>query len=142
MESFVHLHVHSQYSVLDGQCKVSDLVDRAIADGMPALALTDHGAMFGIKEFYNYVEKKNKPHFSTIKECSRALADLRGKENLTEEDLTLISTLEEKKKEAETSLLKPILGCECYCARRSRLDGSLSSITAHRCRRVASDCLG
>ncbi|MDY6122762.1 MAG: DNA polymerase III subunit alpha [Porphyromonas sp.] len=132
MESFVHLHVHSQYSVLDGQCKVSDLVDRAIADGMPALALTDHGAMFGIKEFYNYVEKKNKPHFSTIKECSRELADLRGKENLTEEDLTLISTLEQKKKEAETSLLKPILGCECYCARRSRFSKSKDEMDPYR----------
>lgn len=60
MEPFVHLHVHSQYSVLDGQASIKALVDKAIADGMPGLALTDHGNMFGIKEFFNYVNKKNK----------------------------------------------------------------------------------
>jgi len=60
MNSFVHLHVHSQYSILDGQASVSGLVDKAIADGMKGIALTDHGSMFGIKEFFNYVQKKNK----------------------------------------------------------------------------------
>ena len=55
----VHLHVHSQYSLLDGKAAISDLVDKAIADGMPGIALTDHGNMFGIKEFFNYVNKKN-----------------------------------------------------------------------------------
>lgn len=60
MEPFIHLHVHSQYSVLDGQASIKALVDKAIADGMPGLALTDHGNMFGIKEFFNYVNKKNK----------------------------------------------------------------------------------
>jgi len=60
MSPFVHLHVHSQYSILDGQASVSGLVDKAIADGMKAIALTDHGNMFGIKEFFNYVKKKNK----------------------------------------------------------------------------------
>ncbi len=59
-QSFVHLHVHSQYSLLDGQAAVDALVDKAIADGMPALALTDHGNMYGIKEFFNYAAKKNK----------------------------------------------------------------------------------
>lgn len=60
MQPFVHLHVHSQYSVLDGQASIKALVDKAIADGMPGLALTDHGNMFGIKEYFNYVNKKNK----------------------------------------------------------------------------------
>jgi DNA polymerase III subunit alpha len=60
MNPFVHLHVHSQYSILDGQASVTGLVDKAIADGMKAIALTDHGCMFGIKEFFNYVNKKNK----------------------------------------------------------------------------------
>jgi DNA polymerase III subunit alpha len=59
MNPFVHLHVHSQYSILDGQASIANLVDKAIADGMKAIALTDHGCMFGIKEFYNYVKKKN-----------------------------------------------------------------------------------
>jgi DNA polymerase III subunit alpha len=60
MNPFVHLHVHSQYSILDGQASVTGLVDKAIADGMKAIALTDHGCMFGVKEFFNYVQKKNK----------------------------------------------------------------------------------
>ncbi len=59
---FVHLHVHTQYSLLDGQSSISDLVDKAIADGMPGMAVTDHGNMFGIKEFFNYVNKVNGKH--------------------------------------------------------------------------------
>jgi len=59
MEKFVHLHVHTQYSLLDGQASINALVDKAIADGMPGLAITDHGNMYGIKEFFNYVNKKN-----------------------------------------------------------------------------------
>ena len=58
-QPFIHLHVHTQYSVLDGQASVSALVDKAIADGQPALAITDHGNMFGIKEFFNYAKKVN-----------------------------------------------------------------------------------
>ncbi len=53
MIPFVHLHVHSQYSILDGQASIKSLVNKAEADGMKALALTDHGNMFGIKEFWN-----------------------------------------------------------------------------------------
>ncbi|MFO7878958.1 MAG: DNA polymerase III subunit alpha [Bacteroidota bacterium] len=53
MTNFTHLHVHSEYSILDGLAKTSQLVDMAKEYGMSALALTDHGTMFGIKEFYN-----------------------------------------------------------------------------------------
>ena len=60
MTDFVHLHVHSQYSLLDGQASVNGIVDKAISLGMKGIALTDHGNMFGIKEFFNYVNKKNK----------------------------------------------------------------------------------
>lgn len=60
MKPFVHLHVHSQYSILDGQASIQGLVDKAVSDGMKAIALTDHGNMFGVKEFFNYVGKKNK----------------------------------------------------------------------------------
>jgi DNA polymerase-3 subunit alpha len=58
-QPFVHLHVHSHYSLLDGMSTIPGLVDKAIKDGMKAMALTDHGNMFGAKEFYNYVNKKN-----------------------------------------------------------------------------------
>lgn len=57
MVQFTHLHVHSQYSILDGAASVSALVEKAKADGMTALALTDHGTMFGIKEFHAACKK-------------------------------------------------------------------------------------
>ena len=53
MQDFVHLHVHTQYSILDGQASIPRLVDKAIADGMKGIAVTDHGDMFGIKEFFS-----------------------------------------------------------------------------------------
>ncbi len=58
LASFVHLHTHSDYSLLDGACKIGDLVDLAVAMGMPALALTDHGNLFGAIEFYRAAKKK------------------------------------------------------------------------------------
>ena len=60
MEDFVHLHVHTQYSILDGQSKIPYLVDKAINNGMKGMAITDHGAMFGIKEFVDYCGSVNK----------------------------------------------------------------------------------
>ena len=59
MQEFVHLHVHTQYSLLDGQTNVKKLVDKAVADGMRGVAVTDHGNMMGIKEFKNYCDKVN-----------------------------------------------------------------------------------
>ena len=53
--NFVHLNVHSENSLGDGMCKISDLIDKAKEDGMPAIALTDHGNLFGIKEFIDKV---------------------------------------------------------------------------------------
>ena len=58
-QHFTHLHVHSHYSILDGMSKVPDLVDKCIKNGMYSIALTDHGNMFGIKEFADYVNKVN-----------------------------------------------------------------------------------
>ncbi|MBQ7527975.1 MAG: PHP domain-containing protein, partial [Bacteroidaceae bacterium] len=60
MEDFVHLHVHSQYSLLDGQASIKGMVDKAVGDGMRGMALTDHGNMFGVKELYDYCKKVNK----------------------------------------------------------------------------------
>ena len=88
MEDFVHLHVHTQYSILDGQAAVPKLVDKAIKNGMKGMAITDHGNMFGIKEFFNYCNKVNegkpeeeqfKPIFGCEVYCARR--SLRLKEN-------------------------------------------------------------
>lgn len=54
---FTHLHIHSHYSLLDGLAKIPDLVARAKAENMTALALTDHGAMYGVIEFYQECRK-------------------------------------------------------------------------------------
>ncbi|PKM47186.1 MAG: DNA polymerase III subunit alpha [Firmicutes bacterium HGW-Firmicutes-8] len=56
-EGFIHLHVHTEYSLLDGAARVKELVAAAAAKGMPALAITDHGSMFGIVEFYKAAKK-------------------------------------------------------------------------------------
>ncbi|QIK54498.1 DNA polymerase III subunit alpha [Dysgonomonas sp. HDW5A] len=113
MEPFIHLHVHSQYSLLDGQASIQRLVDKAKGDGMKALALTDHGSMFGIKEFYNYVKKKNAPVFAEIKKIKAAIAEAK-------EGSPLLEELNKKLQEEESHLFKPILGCECYVAHRNR----------------------
>ena len=55
--NFVHLHVHTQYSILDGQSSIENLFNRAEELGMPALAITDHGNMYGVKEFFKYAKK-------------------------------------------------------------------------------------
>ncbi|MGN0280829.1 MAG: DNA polymerase III subunit alpha [Prevotella sp.] len=59
MQDFIHLHVHTYYSILDGQSSISKLVDKAIGNGMKGMAVTDHGDMFGIKEFFDYCNKVN-----------------------------------------------------------------------------------
>ena len=60
MEDFIHLHVHTYYSILDGQSSIKKLVDKAVGDGMRGMAITDHGDMFGIKEFHDIVNGVNK----------------------------------------------------------------------------------
>ena len=59
MEDFIHLHVHSYYSILDGQSSIKRLVDKAVGNGMRGMALTDHGDMFGVKELFDYCNKVN-----------------------------------------------------------------------------------
>jgi len=60
MEDFVHLHVHTYYSILDGQSSIKKLVNKAIGNGMRGMAVTDHGDMFGIKEFHDICVDVNK----------------------------------------------------------------------------------
>jgi DNA polymerase-3 subunit alpha len=72
MVDFVHLHIHSQYSILDGACKLTGLIDKAIEDGMKGVAVTDHGNMFGIKEFHDEASKH--PGFKPIIGCETYVA--------------------------------------------------------------------
>ena len=123
MQPFVHLHVHSQYSLLDGQASIKRLVDKAIDDGMPALALTDHGVMYGVKDFVNYVNKKNGPAKSQIKKIEKELEKIQDraeKEELSDDDKATKKELKEKLSILKKNLFKPIIGCECYLARRDR----------------------
>ncbi|MBQ8888191.1 MAG: DNA polymerase III subunit alpha [Bacteroidaceae bacterium] len=136
MQDFVHLHVHTQYSILDGQASIPRLVDKAIADGMRGIAVTDHGDMFGIKEFFNYVNKKNGKTNDEIKGLKKQIAQLeRTKQELekaeelsenaeeefqkVEEDLAASKSALEA---AKNKLFKPIFGCEMYVARRRMYD--------------------
>ncbi len=91
MEDFVHLHVHTYYSILDGQSSIQRLVDKAVGDGMKGMAITDHGNMFGIKEFYNYckgINKKRKAEgkepFKPILGCEMYVARRRKEDKVKE----------------------------------------------------------
>ncbi len=118
MQDFVHLHVHSQYSILDGQAAVQALVDKAIANGMKGIALTDHGNMFGIKEFFNYVKKKNAGANGEIKELKKKLSQIEAGELQCEDKEKEINDCNERLEAAKKKLFKPIIGCEMYVAHR------------------------
>ena len=122
MRQFVHLHVHSQYSLLDGQASISKLVDKAIADGMPGIALTDHGNMFGVKEFFNYVKKKNSARKDKIKSLQGLIERL---ENGTASEAEMGDDAGAALAKARLELdatpkvdFKGIIGCEVYVAHR------------------------
>ena len=118
MQDFVHLHVHTQYSILDGQASIPRLVDKAMADGMKGIAVTDHGDMFGIKEFFNYVNKKNSSTNGEIKDLKKRIAGLeKGTVECDNPEAELVAC-KEKLEAAKRKLFKPIFGCEMYVARR------------------------
>ena len=138
MHDFVHLHVHTQYSILDGQASVSRLVDKAMKDGMRGMAITDHGNMMAIKEFFNYTNKKNGPVKGEIKALKQNIKALKDGRNVASEEwdtlpaeekegqtapefLSVEAQLEQAQQqlaETEKKLFKPIFGCEMYVAPR------------------------
>lgn len=88
---FVHLHNHSEYSMLDGACRIADMVDWAVENSAPAVALTDHGNMFGALELYNKAKDKG---INPIVGCEVYVAPgsrkKRGKEQGSPYHLTLL----------------------------------------------------
>ena len=96
MQDFVHLHVHTYYSILDGQASIRALVDKAVRCGMAGMAVTDHGNMMGIKEFYNYCKQVNgrlaaegKKPFKPVIGCEVYVANRRKEDKVKAEgDLT------------------------------------------------------
>ena len=119
MQDFVHLHVHTQYSLLDGQASVARLVDKAMQNGMKGIAVTDHGNMFGIKEFTNYVNKKNSGPKGEIKDLKKRLVGIEAGSIECEDKEAEVAACKAKIVEAENKLFKPIIGCEMYVARRT-----------------------
>ena len=119
MPQFVHLHVHTQYSILDGQASIQRLVDKAMADGQPGIAVTDHGDMFGIKEFYNYVQKVKGKCKDKAAEAEARIAALRDGTETCADPAAEIAKCERQLEECRRKLaFKPIIGCEVYVARR------------------------
>lgn len=108
--SFTHLHVHSHYSILDGMSKIPALVDKCQRTGMNAMALTDHGNMYGIKEFLDYSKKVNGKAKKKVKECEEAIGKAEAliasipsleQQKATETDKHAIESLQQKLKDAQ-----------------------------------------
>src|SRR5664280_1536435 len=93
MAGFAHLHVHTQYSILDGASNIPLLIDKVKALGMEAIAITNHGNMFGVKEFHNAATKKGiKPIIGCeIYVAKRSIADVSGKEDRSGDHLILLA---------------------------------------------------
>ena len=119
---FVHLHVHSQYSILDGQASIQKLVDKAMRDGQPGIALTDHGNMFGIKEFYNYVKKVKGKYKAQAAEAEARLAALVDGSQAPVDPAEIARCRAELADLKRKAAFKPIIGSEVYVARRRMQD--------------------
>ena len=124
MPRFTHLHVHSHYSMLDGMSKIPDLVKKAKRCGMYAMALTDHGNMFGIKDFLDTVAKENGKVKDGIKALEAKIKEVEPLYELTDvpEGTPDLSALKAELETLRGQIFKPIVGIEAYCARRTLYD--------------------
>ena len=116
MGAFVHLHLHTEYSLLDGAAKISKIADKAISDGQTAVAITDHGVMYGCVEFYNALKEKGvKPIIGCeVYVATRSRLKKEGKQDSSGNHLIL--------------LCKNATGYKnlCYMVSRSFIDGFYS----------------
>ncbi|MDR1180929.1 MAG: DNA polymerase III subunit alpha, partial [Bacteroidales bacterium] len=92
MIKFTHLHVHSYYSVLDGMSTISGLIDKAVQSGMYSIALTDHGNMYGIKEFFDYAKKQKGKVSSDLKKLEEQLAAAESEKQIAEMEKQLVES--------------------------------------------------
>ncbi|MCR5589136.1 MAG: DNA polymerase III subunit alpha, partial [Bacteroidales bacterium] len=124
MPQFTHLHVHSHYSMLDGMSKIPDLVKKAKRCGMYAMALTDHGNMFGVKDFLDTVNKENGKVKDKIKELEAKIKEVEESygDTVVPEGTPSLSALREELEATRGQIFKPIVGTEAYCARRTLYD--------------------
>ncbi|MBR5027974.1 MAG: PHP domain-containing protein, partial [Bacteroidales bacterium] len=130
MVQFTHLHVHSHFSFLDGMSKIPDLIAKAKKCGMYAMALTDHGNMYGIKEFVDSSKKANEGIENQIKELKAKIEPNKNKKDDKNQNVEPLPepTPEEKAQyqaeidELKKQIFKPILGIEAYCAHKSRFE--------------------
>lgn len=122
MSKFVHLHVHSQYSILDGQASIARLVDKAMRDGQPGIALTDHGNMFGIKEFFNYVKKQNGKKHDKIKTLKKLAAGLEKLLAECGDPAVRLKELKEELKTLESRKNDSPEDAEAYAAAKTRTE--------------------
>ena len=87
---FSHLHVHTQYSLLDGAASIPALYKKAMDDGMPALAISDHGNMFGVFEFvsqaYKHLDEHGKPKVKPIVGCEFYVSADRHRKSFTKDE--------------------------------------------------------
>ena len=93
MATFSHLHVHTQYSILDGASRISSLIDKVKSLGMEAIAITDHGNMFGVKEFHSTATKKGvKPVIGCeMYIAKRSISEVNVKEDRSGDHLILLA---------------------------------------------------
>ncbi len=128
MPYFTHLHVHSHFSILDGMSKVPDLIKKCKKNGMYAMALTDHGNMFGIKELVDNAKKENGKIEDQIKEIEKQRQGIENGDNDGDEALdevakaAKIEELDNQLATLKTQFFKPIIGIEAYCAHRTLYD--------------------
>jgi len=127
MAKFTHLHVHTYYSILDGMSTISGLVKRCLETGMNSMAVTDHGNMFGIKEFFDFVDKHNKSVKDEIKDLEKELETLQKQDDSgsdvgtehapSQESMQKLEECKAKLETAKRKIFKPIFGCEAYVAK-------------------------
>ncbi len=122
MPQFVHLHVHSQFSILDGQASIQRLVDKAMGDSMPGIAVTDHGNMFGIKEFYNYVKKQNGKKHDKIKSLKKLFSAMSAFLEGAADPEAALKALKELAAQLETKRDDSPEDAEAYAAAKARAD--------------------